>query len=32
MDVVLVRWPAERHRRERLWATGDPRLREVCIP
>ncbi len=26
MDVVLVRWPAERHRRERLRAAGDPRL------
>ncbi len=26
MDVVLVRWPAERQRRERLRAAGDPRL------
>ena len=26
MDVVLVRWPAERHRRERLRAEGGPRL------
>ena len=26
MDVVLVRWPAERVRRERLRAAGDPRL------
>ena len=26
MDVVLVRWPAERHRRERLRVTGDPLL------
>ncbi len=26
MDVVLVRWPSERLRRERLRAAGDPRL------
>jgi len=26
MDVVLVRWPAERHRRERLRVAGGPRL------
>ena len=26
MDVVLVRWPAEQARRERLRAAGDPRL------
>ena len=26
MDVVLVRWPAERVRRERLLAAGHPRL------
>lgn len=26
MDVVLVRWPSERLRRERLRASGDPRL------